>query len=146
MSMAPVVKIRDPRSGVTSRFKYLDSMGTVMRLPEGFEYANSISKRHHERALSGKPVKPDATRALHPGRKIGSIAGTYIDNLASRENWIQLCSNCAFKFNYKANHYFRESNQPFGGRCDGCRRPTFANDPCTMFIHEKYIGVTWEPR
>ena len=21
-----------------------------------------------------------------------------------------------------------------------------AHDPCTMFIHEKYIGVTWEPR
>ena len=144
--MAPVVRIRDPISKVVARFTYRDGLGKVKPLPAGFDYADSASQRRHERALSGKPARPDHRPMASPGRKIGSIAGVHVDGLVAHDLCIQLCSQCAYKFNYRAYHYYKETKQPFLGACDGCRKQTTPVDPATMFVPESLLGVTHDPR
>lgn len=59
----------------------------------------------------------------HQGRKAGTTAGSFIDDLAELKKSIVLCQSCAPKFrNARVRGYTIKHGLPLvSGRCDGCK-------------------------
>ena len=68
----------------------------------------------------------------HPGRKPGSLAGSYVDELAARHNLVLLCTSCRGKFNYRQYGYLVDGELKCFSRCDDCRN----HAQTTAFFHE----------
>lgn len=98
------------------------------------------------------PKRPSTGMVEVQGRKPGTTAGSYIDDLTALHKTVWLCWSCRGKFNHKNAGYFYEKNLRVTGRCDGCKehRPN-----SHLFIHESLIcdqggkirhGHVWTPR
>ena len=70
------------------------------------------------------------------GRRYGTPAGAYMDDLSAQHKTIWLCWECRHKFNHKRARYFYEKNIRVRGRCDGCRE---YREDSHLFIHESLI-------
>ncbi len=84
------------------------------------------------------PKKPKPHMRQHPGRKVGSVAGAWIDDNVALQNSIMLCDACKHKFDAKAHNYWAQTRFPtVWSKCDGCRK---WSGQCAWFIHEALLG------
>lgn len=68
-----------------------------------------------------------AAHFAHTGRRPGTLAGSYVSDLAALGKAIVLCLSCATKFNAERVGYSTSEKIPVcRGRCDGCKR--FSNN------------------
>lgn len=88
-------------------------------------------------------------RQVHPlagivskGRRVGSVAGTWVTDCAEIHQCVLLCSFCDHKFRpaHKRYGYHRDTKfaRGVGGDCDGCR--THREEGLQLYVHERFIG------
>lgn len=83
-----------------------------------------------------------------PGRRVGSVAGSWVTDLAELRQTIILCSNCDFKWRSSAARYGYEKLKKWSkiwggviGKCDGCREPGHQR---TCYSHESIFDKVSE--
>ena len=75
-----------------------------------------------------------------PGHKVGTTAGSYIDDIVALQKTVVLCWACQPKFNYKKYGYYKDRKfRCVQGTCDGCRN---FNPQSAFYIHESFLGTT----
>ena len=84
-----------------------------------------------------------------PGRRIGSVAGSYVTDLAEIQQAIILCWACEDKWKKIAKRYQYEArnqyNKIYGGvhgMCDGCREPGAQR---RLYLHMSSYGSAYVP-
>lgn len=74
-----------------------------------------------------------------PGRSVGSVAGSFVSDLAAIRQCVLLCWQCAPKFDPKAHGYVHDKHYRVSGKCDGCRTRVM-NGSLRFFTHESYLA------
>ena len=78
---------------------------------------------------------------LHPGRKIGTVKGSYISDLAELMKTIVLCYRCSHKFDHKKYRYYQQREFPFVlGQCDACK--DFGKGH--LYLHQSEAQKCWD--
>lgn len=71
----------------------------------------------------------------HTGRKAGTTAGSYIDDLVAQKKTVILCTGCSPKFASAANGYATRKSMPIcAAKCDGCREDGMDR---RLFVHHQ---------
>lgn len=90
-----------------------------------------------------------AKRMESRGRRIGSVAGSWVTDLAELKQSIMLCSSCDFKWKSGAKKYGYELAKRWTkiwggvvGKCDDCRQ---SGPQRSFYYHEALTGKVYDP-
>ena len=103
------------------------------------------------RKYPGKPTRRQQLKMLeYPGRRSGTVPGSFVTDLAEQRAAIVLCSACQNKFNPMAYGFYRTREFRIQGNCDDCGEFSQGLNAPTFFIHESALGrkhgQCWTPR
>lgn len=110
--------------------------------------------KERSEAAKRKQYAQAARQLREQSRPVGSVAGSWISDLAAIRQCILLCWRCQHKFEsgnpplYKRLNYHKDQrySQDYGGvqgTCDDCRDPFEYR--VQMYVHESYVGVRAAP-
>lgn len=88
-----------------------------------------------------------------PGRRRGSVAGSYMHDVMALRQSVMLCSDCVHKLGARRrkklvrgpNNYVLDEYLRCNGPCDDCRKHVF-DGTLRFFVHESYINVSYKLR
>ena len=101
-----------------------------------------VPRQHGTRGPKSGRQRRSVQDVTAPGRTSGRAAGGWMSDLAALKQTILLCDSCVHRFDPKPVHYYREGRFQAIGGCDGCVQH-YGN--VFLFVHESYLGSSWEP-
>lgn len=94
-------------------------------------------------------ARAGAKRVESAGRKVGSVAGSWVTDLAELKQSILLCSGCDFKWKWGAKKYGYELAKRWTriwggviGKCDDCRQ---SGPGRSFYYHDSNTGKVYDP-
>lgn len=96
-----------------------------------------------------RKARAGAARVESTGRKVGSVAGSWVTDLAELKQSIMLCNACDFKWRHGAKKYGYELAKRWTkiwggvvGKCDDCRQ---SGPQRSFYYHETLNGKVYDP-